>query len=240
MAKPKVDIHEIIRHVINNMDNNVLVTGVELLPDGNIKVTSCYTAWLMEECIILNGLFKVIELVPNEYFIVEALTNVTTFNVIGELPIQRPFYFHGTVRATNAELTEITLGPEKFPMIYCHEVFRQVWHTDPANPNERTSNLRLFFLASADFDNWITENHYEKVIIPMSNMLHAFFDYVDHKNGFGRPDDFTTVNWPNFGKFVQDNGNIKKLFNDELSGKELEIGLVIKDELTCEGFCGNC
>jgi len=237
---PNVDIHDIVEHAIENMNNEVIITSLEILPDDNTKVSSCYTSWLMEQCIILNGLFVVKELVPNSYFIVEPLTPLVDFPVIETMELERPKYFHGTVRATNAELTEIEFGPEKFPMIYCHEVFRQVWHTDPNNPNERTSNLRLFFLASNDFKNWITEDHYEEVIKPMDNMVKSFFDYVDHKNGFGRPEDYTTINHPNFGKFVQDNGNIKQLFNDELSGVELDISLVIKKELTCEGFCGNC
>ena len=233
------DIHEIIRRAIDNMDNRVLITELEFLPNGNIKVFSCYTAWLMKGSTVLNGIFKVVELVPNEYFVVEALTNVTTFNVIAELPIPKPFYFHGTMRATNAELDMVKMSSDKFPMIYCLEVFREVFNSNPDAAIERETSLRLFFLTENDFKNWITDDHYDNVINPIRAMLDGFFSVINGGMGFGKIETYTTINHVNFGTFTDNNGHLKNLFDDNLSGIELDVTIPILKNFDCS-LIGDC
>lgn len=240
MTQPKNDIHDIIRHVINGMNNLLDFQEVIDNGDGTFTIMACNTLWVMENYVIeYNGeMFKVIDITPNVSITVEG---DTVFDPIGPIPIDVPFYFHGTVRKTNVELIQRgKIGMDKYPMIYCFEIFREVFHQEKSDPNERTSALRLFFLGSADKENWLTEDHYEKVIIPLRNMVNEFIFFIDNRNNFGRLEDYTTINHVDFGTFTSDQGKLQNLFDDHLSGIELDISLVVKKGLICEGHCPDC
>ena len=233
---PKVDIHEILRHVIENMENRVVFQSITDNGDGTYTIEACNTMWAMVGDIITvgNDEFTVTDVDPNVSMVVSGLVPFAP-SVYFEL--KRPYYFHGTIRKTDNELKTITMGPEKFPMIYCFEIFRESYYQLKSDPRERTSSLRLFFLASADKNNWLTDTHYERAIKPLRNMVEAFIKYVDNRNGFSKLDEYETVNRVDFGTFTEDNGNLKHLFTDHLSGIELSIDLEVSKDLTCTLAC---
>jgi len=233
---PTKDIHDIIRTIIARMDNNICIEEVIVNPDNTITAKCCYTAWLMQEDILL-GQFRVINVIPNKEVTVEVIVPGSVLQVGQPLSIPRPTYFHGTVRNTNAELLKIKDGTQKYPMIYCLEVFNEVFTGDPELSKERDSSLRLFFLGSNNYKDWITEDHYQKVIIPLRNMVDSFVSYVNNGEGFAELEPYTTVNHVNFGTFAADNGNLKWLLDGNISGIELDITLPILKSLTCEGDC---
>lgn len=239
MTQPKKDIHDVIRYVIGNMNNKMEFQSIIDEGDNVYKVESCNTLWLMinDKLKFSGEEFEVIEIVPNEYFKVKG---AVLYEPTSPIELKRPYYFHGTIRKTNQELNEVTFGPEKFPMVYCFEIFRETFHQEKSDPNERTSDLRLFFLGTSDKEDWLTEEHYVKTIIPLRAMLGEFITFIDNRNGFGRLEDYTTINHVDFGTFTNDQGKLQNLFDDELSGVELDISLVVKKSLDCEGFCPDC
>lgn len=236
MIQPKVDIHEILQHVLDNMENRVFFQELTDNGDGTYTVESCNTMWLMNGDIITwdGNEYNVSEIIPNVSFLV---TGDAAFEPVSYIEINRPKYFHGTIKKTNNELQEITMGRDKFPMIYCFEVFRETYHQLKSDRRERTSDLRLFFLATADKENWLTEDHYNEVIIPIRNMVESFIQFVNNKNGFSKLQNFETVNRVDFGTFSQDNGNLKLLFTEHVSGIELDISLEVNKDLTCSLSC---
>lgn len=236
MIHPKVDIHDILRHVIENMENRVFFQDVTDNGDNTYTVTACNTMWAMngEKFTWDGNEYTISEVDPNVSFLV---SGDVAFNPVSYIELNAPNYFHGTIKKTNNELNEITIGRDKFPMLYCFEVFRETYYQLKSDRRERTTSLRLFFLTSADKENWLTEDHYEKVIIPTRNMVESFIEYVDNKNGFSKLSDYDTVNRVDFGTFTQDNGNLKNLFTDHLSGIELDIDLEINKDLTCTLSC---
>lgn len=233
---PKVDIHEILRHVIDNMENRVFFQNITDNGDGTYLVDACNTMWAMNEDTFEwdGNTYTISEVDPNVSFVV---SGDVAFNPSVYFELNRPHYFHGTITKTNNELNDITIGQDKFPMIYCFEIFRETYYQLKSDRRERSSSLRLFFLANAEKSDWLTEDHYEEVIIPVRNMVESFINYVDNKNGFSKLSDYETVNRVDFGTFTQDNGNLKSLFTDHLSGIELDIDLEINKDLTCTLSC---
>jgi len=229
------DIHDIMKLAITNMKKTVCISDNNKIGAGEYKLFTCDTMWLSvgDKITVSTDTWIVTELSINEYIIVTGVN----LSIPECIDLTLPFYFHGTVMATNSELNMIKFSSNKFPMIYCLEVFREVFNGSVEDAIERESSLRLFFLTENNFENWITEDHYINVINPIRAMLDSFINGINNGIGFGKIDTYTTVNHVNFGTFAQDNGHLKNLFDDNLSGIELEVTIPVLKDLDCSKFC---
>ena len=148
-------------------------------------------------------------------------------NVLGDFPdakqvtYQPPFFFHGTPYATNSHLSHLN-DINKVPMIYLMEIINERF----GGPESRglTVDLRLFFLDVANFSDWMTDDHYSNVIIPMRALAARFVNgLTDSRRYFATDNGGRLVNHAKFGVFQNYKGHLNSLFNDRLSGVELYI-----------------
>ena len=100
---------------------------------------------------------------------------------------------------------------------------------------DREADLRLFFLAPSNFQDWKTDDHYTGAILPMRSLAYNFIDILNKSTKIARFDSYTLTNRVNFGVYVTDRGNTERIFNDNMSGVEMRITLPIKKDLTCNG-----
>lgn len=118
-------------------------------------------------------------------------------------------------------------------MVYLLEVIEDNFLEDD-NLLDRTSDLRLFFLTEANFEDWKTDQHYLDAIEPMRSMVDFFISEVLKKSkGLGKIEGYDVINHANFGVYTTDKGHTKKIFNDDYSGCELRITLPIKSDYSC-------
>ena len=239
------DISKILQEYINKLTFQVKVSSVIDNGDGSYTLNSCDTSYLREcKPITINNTGG-----PVTYTI-ESVVQDESFTVIGgdmpdaeviDLPL--PFYFHGYVNNTNEELVKVDDYRDKYPMIYLYEIVEEVYNNSLSNPVAFTTNVRLFFMDTTNAEDYKTEDHYVEVIRPMRALVRGFLNDIntDASEIFQEPEQFRIVPWVNFGRFEQDNGTTKYLFNDHLSGVELRIDLNVRrsyiNSLNCNKGC---
>lgn len=154
---------------------------------------------------------------------------------ISEVTLPVPKYFHGTQLATNAKISKLD-DNAKVPMIWLHEVIRE--DLGDFRSIATTASLRLFFLDVANYQDWTTDEHYAKVIRPMTNLR----DYVLQEmrgNGkkFRSVDSATSYAHVKFGQ-VTDRGHFQSVFNAKLSGVELVVDVQARECQPNRGIVG--
>ena len=145
---------------------------------------------------------------------------------LGVLVIPAPFYIHGTWLAATDEIKKIPLSTDKFPLVYLFEVLNDKFNYNPRMTIGRESQLRLYFLDEADRDNWLTEDHYEGAINPMTSLSIDFIEasrsskiVLEGDEGLNEAD---IKYHANFGKVVEE-GHAKYLFPDNVSGTQMNV-----------------
>lgn len=145
--------------------------------------------------------------------------------------VQLPFFFHGTPIATNNQIAEAS-HKDKVPMIYLHEIIKEK-DRDIFSSIERDSNLRFFFLDSANFDDWTTDDHYSQRLLGLNALVSAFKKQAIESNMFFLDEtEFDRINHVKWGTFKDSQGHIKNIFDDELTGVELNFTLPINKTCT--------
>jgi len=213
---------------INNMIDNV---------DGTFIIEVCETFHVQPIC-------SMIDIGGTDYKVTQVVNNTSITFIAGVAPvgttfsIEGPKYFHGTRIAINNELTQITQGSNKMPMVFVWEVIREIFNLDDENRIERTSDLRIFFLGQRPPGVDKTDTLYADAVVPMWNLSHEFVKLLKNtKCTIGELDgNFTIINFAKFG--VEGvNGATDSFFNEELSGAELRIDLPILKDFTGRGAC---
>ena len=140
-----------------------------------------------------------------------------------------PFFFHGTSYAVNSHISRLK-DPEKVPMIFLLEILR-IDIGAPGNDRGRYSNVRLFFLDVANYADWDTDQHYSNVIVPQTKLCDYFVSqarnstryFIEVGSGYQIPH-------VKFGEYKDGKGHLQSIFNDRLSGVELNIEFLFKTE----------
>lgn len=131
--------------------------------------------------------------------------------------VETPFFFHGTPAATASQIARLQ-DSSKVPMIYLMEVVNE--RGEQYGIGLRAS-MRLFFLDVANHEDWTTDQHYSSVIDRMRRLMSRFLDNLgDNVIYFPELYGFTLTNHVKFGVYRNNQGHIKSLFNDRLSGCE--------------------
>lgn len=229
-------ITDIIETLVNQLTFTEVINNLIDNTDGTFTIEVCNTFHTQPKCstITIGALpYKVTQVVNNTSitFTASVAPVGTTFSIEG------PNYFHGTRIAINNELSNITKGSEKMPMVFVWEVIREIFNLDDEDRIERTSDLRIFFLGQRPPGVDKTDKLYADAVVPMWNLSHEFIKLLKNNVQIGELDgNFTLVNFAKFG--VEGvNGATDSFFNEELGGTELRIDLPILKKFTCEGAC---
>lgn len=161
-----------------------------------------------------------------EYCVSVTLTGASV-PVLTEFNIYKPFYFHGTILATKNEQGDIQPF-DKTPMGYLMENIKDRFHNDFSTIS-RTSPIRIFFLSQNDWAGDTTDEHYEKVIKPMNNLLDNFINVLRHSNIIANfvKTEYNIINLTKFAEYENKTGAIKTIFDLNLGGCELQIEIDI-------------
>ena len=230
-------ITDIIETLVNQLTFTELINDLIDNTDGTFTIEVCNTFHVQPVCskIDIGGTFyKVTQVVNNTSitFTASVAPVGTTFSIEG------PKYFHGTRIAINNELTKITQGSEKMPMVFVWEVIREIFNNDRTKSLERTSDLRIFFLGQRPPGVDKTDKIYTDAVVPMWNLSHEFIKLITKSCLIDKFNDYTLINFAKFG-VEGTSGASDSFFNEELGGVELRIDLPIIKSLTGDDPC-NC
>lgn len=161
------------------------------------------------------------------------VTGVIASPSIAELqPVK---YYHGTPLAVTGELNAIPLTSDKAPFLYVYEMIPEDYNHEISNNLDRTASVRMVFLDDSSRYN-TTDEHYSSVITPMANLTNKFVDeIIKDKSNFVRTliDRSRRLNHVYFGTYTDAKGHEKKIFNDTLTGIELDIDLPFRRLNVC-------
>ncbi len=230
-------ITDIIESLVNQLTFTGAINNLIDNTDGTFTIEVCNTFHTQPVCsmIDIGGTdYKVTEVVNNTSitFTASVAPVGTTFSIEG------PKYFHGTRIAINNELSKITQGSDKLPMVFVWEVIREIFNLDFDNPVERNSDLRIFFLGQRAPGVDKTDTLYADAVVPMWNLAHEFIKLIKNSTcNIGELDgNFTIINFAKFG-VEGAAGASDSFFNEELSGVELRIDLPVLKDFTSAGAC---
>lgn len=227
----KKDIIQFIKKVVDSIDWTLTIDSVTDNGNGTFDLIMCDIGHLQPLFNITIG--------GNEYTILDFIEG--GIKVSGAVLITAtsftpylPFYFHGTVRATQSELANIIDANSKTPMIYFYEVISETFFEDNDNAIERESSIRLFFLTQADFMNWKTSDFHENAIQPMRRMMEKFIEKLKGHSNVNEINSFTVINQNKFGVFINNKGFESAIMAENLSGCELKIDLELRKVDNCK------
>jgi hypothetical protein len=152
---------------------------------------------------------------------------------VREFTLQNPFYFHATPMKMNNHLSMIKKSDEKFPFIYLVEIVRERFSNEPDALIDRNADLMLLFLDESNKKDWLTDDHYSKVIYRMRSLVKYFIEQMELDSGFGEIRDFEISNHAEYGIYQNYKGHTETIFNETLSGAELRIDVPITKNLLC-------
>jgi len=228
MRKQTVDI---IENLVKELKPFLVVDSISVVSGNYLIQTNC-TWWLsIKDSIDLGGTIYTIEdFTINESILVSGAIppNVGSY----ELPV--PNYIHGTLKMAQNEVDAINNKELLVPFVYLFEVIRDRKNTDEESMIDRTTELRIFFLNSANTSDWLTDDHYENVIYPMQQMVDLFMAKVKINKLFAENLDYECLPLINISEEGQQENSI---FDCNLSGIELRLTADIRFDLSCENKC---
>ncbi len=136
-----------------------------------------------------------------------------------------PYYFHGTPIAVNEQLRKIQIGKQKASMIYLAEILRERINNDPLSRIASEQDIALFFMDNANFPDWTTTQHYTNVITPMRALVTEFITALKASPRVGEFEEYDLINHAKWGLYIDNKGHKKNIFDENLSGVEMQINL---------------
>lgn len=234
--KYKDDITKVIEDIVALLDKTVKIKTVVDNGDGTFDLTVCDMKWAQPSfAVTISG---------NDYTIekIDDINKVITVKGSPQPPVvtfdlYEVKYFHGTIKQTQQEITEIVEAKDKTPMVFFYEIFRETFFENFDDVRERQSDLRLFILTQGDFTKWQTKDFYANALKPMRRLTEMLIELFKASKRVNEIINFTTVNHTRFGVYIDNKGYEKILWVDKLTGVELRIVLELIKDGTCEPVC---
>lgn len=220
---------DIVSAIIAAMVSTVTVDTVGAPVSGVFTVTSSGTSWLCMnlQLSIEGSAYRVVEIVQNVSFNLKQKghTNVISGD---DFNIAPPTFFKGTWKMMSQERDNVTPYKDKTPFIWLYDVREESIKLDLKSSVDRDADLRLFFMAEANFGDWLTTDHYDQVINPLKVLVRDWLwsARISRYVSKSMDGDMRTKDHANAGSVDKD-GHLKALFNEELSGIEATLTLPI-------------
>lgn len=154
-------------------------------------------------------------------------------NATGVLELPEPYFVPGTKISANNEWTKVSNDlTTKTPLVWLlHDVRYQRYGRESVY--EWESDLRIFFLDETDIVNYLTKDHIDNVVVPMSKLAEKFVQAVNNNRSYKTLDGYEIINFTRFGT-EQSNGYFQNILDANLSGVELRIKLTkYKENCKC-------
>lgn len=224
-------IVDIVGDIISKLNFTVVITGNVDNGGGNHVLSMDNTYYLRKK--------KRIDIGGSEYVVTDFVFNQsitvkpsghTTPIVVDSFELPAPLFFHGTVISTEREvILTMEKGPSKYPIVYLYENIKERFSGPKSKYLERESSIQLFFIDMYNKDNQLNDTLLDGTLRPLSN-LDAQFLIEIRKSGNGiakLTDDYDRMNLARFA-ITNFQGETKRIFNEYLSGVQLDITLPIK------------
>ena len=161
----------------------------------------------------------------------------TKISVSGNDPVmllaEDPKYWEGYIRMVQPEVEMVRDSSEKTPMMYVGSIGSASFQPKISRIKWE-SPIVIYFLDQANFDDWTSGEYFEKVTASMYSLMQEFIKSVKkQKHLIDFDNDMTYKQIKKFAS-VDSSGHLKKYFNDDLSGVELNLDLKLINSTNCK------
>jgi hypothetical protein len=227
---------DVIRAIVDSINRETTVKSI-----AGLKVFVCSTLWITLGKTIEDGngnKYKVTDFSFDEWIELQVIGNSPAPYEGLVVVAPEPKFFYGTPSSLNDEYLKIksrrTL--KKTPFIWFLGSY-EYESPAPDSPIEMGLDGRLFFMDGAQEIKWTTDQHNELVIKPMNNLVDAFVNVVEEDYSFKTLGSYSRRPRERFGVEVANQGNTRKIIDEDLSGIDVRILLELFDTSICDVNC---
>jgi hypothetical protein len=222
------DIHEFLKPIIEDYKGVVIIDNIQLNNDNSIFIFTCNTLYLTKgKVIVINGFNYYVEEVLKDYRITLTKIGHNQDINVDSFELYSFKYFHGTVKGTNRDRTNLPHDDKQTPITYFFEQNRENYDTTKGSSLLGTFPIKIFFLDSNKFEEDYTDGTYNDVIKPMRSAVEVFINSLTENKYVQDVSSVNLINETRFATFVTSNGYDKTLFDEQLSGVEVNLTLTM-------------
>ena len=229
---------DLIQKLIDSIDKTLLVASASDNGDSTFSFVFAEVKWLRVFKVFTaqNGAtFRVVEIVFDSAtgYTVKAKLLTGSFDAATvSVLIPAPFYWHGSVRMINGEVSKIKRSIDKTPMFYLRSLDEIDYNNDKTSRFLYSVPIELFVLDEANYKDWISDDYESEIIKPLETLVDAFVHQLKKQDQIFDAQPYQKRPIIKFAK-EDDNGNVSKYFTDDLSGWRFRTLLQVINPLNC-------
>lgn len=231
------DIDKIVENeIIDKINTSIKVKTAGAVNNMAQTVTFCNQKYLRLFDVLVDKVLDIPYLVLSNdgYNVVIQITNdMEPIKKGAILDIPKPFYHRGTPRALNSEWSQISDDErDKLPGVWLLNPIDETFLLK--NDVERTAEIMLFIMCSANLEDDVTEDLREKNVFPMLQMAKEIERAIaSNPKFFNRLETYKTRDYSVFGT-ENTNGMIKQIIDSKLSAVSMGFSLeILKGNCNC-------
>lgn len=227
-----LDIDKIVENeIIAKINTAIKVKTASAIVDGEQTLTFCNQKFLRLFDTVSFG-DTTFDIVSNDGLNV-VISTLTPIEIHSIMNISLPFYHRGTPRALNSEWSQISNDErDKLPGVWLLNPVDETFSLK--NDVERTAEIMLFIMCSADLSHDVTSDLREKNVFPMLQLAKEIERAIaSNPKFFNRLESYKTRDYSIFGT-ENTNGMIKQIIDSELSALSMAFSLeILKENCNC-------
>lgn len=229
-----VSVPDIIENWISKISISQKATN--LVTTNNLSTFETCNTWWAVQCgyvIIDNIEYEIKSFVLDESITIKGTPPVGSDFTFG---LKVPFFIHGTPTKANQERELIRNTKKVTPMVYLFEPIREDFKNE-LNSVERDVSVRMAMLHNYK-EEQCTNDIYALSIEAMRRLSLEFVKTIrkQARDVVSETLTFNLTSYAKYGNFITNKGVAKNLFNERLSGVEININMELKRQNKCCNF----
>jgi len=235
-------VENLLSGIIANLNLKVDIYFVEVLSDSRYKCYTLNTHWLNTKSrLTIDGNdYKVTDFTINKFFIVQEENKQALAPSTGEKPLQNPYFVAGSLTQTNFELLLKARSNGNtstwFPIVWCFNRQTRSRSADVDSVIDSEGSVRLFFLNSDKYGDYLSEKRRTEIIEPMMSLAQSTYSSIKKSTQTGLIGSTDFISHEKFivgGDSVSQSEDTNILTVSMLSGVEASIDIPIKRSMVC-------
>lgn len=217
-----------------------IIVVLDVVDIVGMKIFLCNTLHLTLKKLIedsAGNLYKITDFKLNEWIEVAPYSGAPAQFDSETVVCPSICYFHGSPASVNNEYLDKDADTrDKTPLIWLLENYEEDFYGRESSL-ERNSRFRLFFLDETDEAEWTNKEHHTNVVQPLINLSEAFIQVMSNDRRYKTIEIFQQRPRVRFGKYRDDQGNERKILDENFSGIELSASFERFKTYKCKINC---